>query len=240
VSGLEVTLRRRAGPFELDVALEVGGGALAVVGPNGAGKTTLLLSILGELAADAGVVTLDGQRLYDGAAGVDLAPERRRIAYLPQDYGLFPHLTAADNVGFALAARPWPSRRARAEAAQALLDRLGVRALGDRFPATLSGGERQRVALARALATEPRALLFDEPFAALDVEARTSVRAHLRDRLRELGLPALIVTHDPADVEALGAPVVVLEGGRIVQRGTLADLRAHPATAYVTRFCLAG
>jgi molybdate transport system ATP-binding protein len=237
VSGLEVALRRRTGSFELEVALETAG-TLAVIGPNGAGKTTLLLAVLGELTADAGTVTLAGRRLLDAAAGIDLPPEERHIAYLPQDYGLFPHLSASGNVEFALAAaRAAPSRRARAEAARVLLERLGVAALADRAPATLSGGERQRVALARALATSPRALLFDEPFAALDVEARAAVRAYLRERLRELGLPALVVTHDPADVEALGAPVVVLEGGRIVQRGELAELRAAPASAYVARFC---
>jgi molybdate transport system ATP-binding protein len=241
MSGLAVRLRRRAGAFTLDVALELGAEPLAIVGPNGAGKSTLLLSILGELPADDGQVVLAGQTLFDGAAAIDVAPEERRIAYLPQDYALFPHLTAVQNVAFALACRQEGGRPAkgglqrRAEALE-WLARLGGQSYADRLPATLSGGERQRVALARALATEPRALLFDEPFAALDVEARDEVRAYLRARLAELKLPALIVTHDRADVDALGAAAVVIEGGRVVQRGTLAELRAHPATAYVARF----
>jgi molybdate transport system ATP-binding protein len=238
VSGLSIALRGRTGSFVLDVALEVAAGPLAVVGPNGAGKSTLLLSILGELPVEAGTVTLDGRRLFDATSRIDVSPEERHIAYVPQDYALFPHLTAAENVEFALGCRAPLPRRQRRDQARALLDRLGGLLYADRRPATLSGGERQRVALARALATAPRALLFDEPFAALDVEARGEVRASLRARLAELALPALIVTHDRADVEALGAAVVVLEAGRVVQRGTLAELAAHPATPYIARFCL--
>jgi ABC-type sulfate/molybdate transport systems ATPase subunit len=241
VSRLEVSLRLRAGALALDVELAAGEEPLAVVGPNGAGKSTLLLTILGERSADAGSVVLEGERLFDAAAPLDLPTEDRRIAYVPQDYALFPHLTAAANVEFALACRRPPvPRAARRERAAALLERLGASAYADRRPATLSGGERQRVALARALAVEPRALLFDEPFAALDVGARDGVRAYLRERLGELRLPALVVTHDRADVEALGAGVVVLEAGRVVQRGTLDELRARPATPWVARFAGVG
>jgi len=236
MSRLEVSLKRRLPGFELDVALAVAEAPVAVVGPNGAGKSTLLLSILGERPVDEGQVVLDGQRLLD--RGVDVPPEDRRIAYVPQDYALFPHLTAAANVEFALACRKTPARE-RPERARAILERLGALAFAERRPATLSGGERQRVALARALATEPKALLFDEPFAALDVEARDEVRAYLHARLGELRLPALIVTHDRADVEALDAAVVVLEAGRVVQRGSLGELEAAPATPWVARFCSA-
>ena len=169
---------------------------------------------------------------------VDVPTEDRGIAYVPQDYALFPHLTAAENVAFALAClpgrRPAPQRR---EEARALLDRLGVLACADRRPRALSGGERQRVALARALARAPRLLLFDEPFAALDASVRGDVRQYLRERLAELDLPAVFVTHDLADVQALDVPVLVLEGGRVVQRGTVAELQARPATEYVARFC---
>jgi molybdate transport system ATP-binding protein len=234
MSRLEVSLRRRVPGFALDVALQVDEAPVAVVGPNGAGKSTLLLSILGERPVDEGKVVLDGQPLFDGA--LDVPTEERHIAYVPQDYALFPHLTAAANVEFALACHRTPARE-RPARARAILERLGALAFADRRPATLSGGERQRVALARALATAPKALLFDEPFAALDVEARDEVRTYLRARLNELRLPALIVTHHRADVEALGAAVVVLEAGQVVQRGSLADLEARPATAWVARFC---
>jgi molybdate transport system ATP-binding protein len=227
------------GEFQLAVDLTLPAGqVVAVVGPNGAGKTTLVLSLLGLVAPAQGRIALGPDVLFDASAGVDLPTEERRIGYVPQDYALFPHLTAADNVGFALACRaPVPPRRQRAQRARALLERVGAASYADRRPADLSGGERQRVALARALATDPRALLFDEPFAALDATARAEVRAYLRARLGELALPALVITHDRDDVEALGAQVVVLESGRIVQQGSLAQLEAHPATAYVARFC---
>jgi molybdate transport system ATP-binding protein len=232
---LQAKLSVRLGTFALELALETDA-CLAIAGPNGAGKTTALLALLGIVRPEGGQVRLAGQALFDAAAGVDLPTEERGIAYVPQDYALFPHLTASGNVEFALGCvgRPRPQRR---EEARALLDRLGVLACADRLPAALSGGERQRVALARALARQPRALLFDEPFAALDAGARGAVRLYLRERLAELGLPAVVVTHDRADVEALGVPVLVLEGGRVVQRGSLAELEARPATEYVARFC---
>jgi molybdate transport system ATP-binding protein len=239
VSELVVRLQGAAGALSLDVQLTVAAAPLAVVGPNGAGKTTLLLAILG--LADlrpTGRVVLDGRVLFDDCAGIDVPPEERRIAYVPQDYALFPHLGAAANVEFALRCRrPPPPRAERRARAVALLEEVGAAGFAERRPATLSGGERQRVALARALATDPRALLFDEPFAALDVEARQGVRLFLRERLSRLGLPCLVVTHDRQDVEALGAEVVVVEGGRISQRGTLAALERAPASPWVARFC---
>jgi molybdate transport system ATP-binding protein len=233
---LEAQLTKRIGTLELEVQLAVEGGALAIVGPNGAGKTTALLALLGIVRPETGHVRLGGEALFDAAAGIDVPTEERALAYVPQDYALFPHLTAAQNVEFALGCGGTPVGR-RAEESRALLQRLGVLGGAERRPAALSGGERQRVALARALARAPRALLFDEPFAALDAGARGEVRMFLRARLGELGLPAVIVTHDRADVEALGVPVLVLEGGRVVQQGTLAELEARPATEYVARFC---
>ena len=176
--------------------------------------------------------------MFDAEGRLDVPTEERGIAYVPQDYALFPHLTARENVEFALGSQPrGPSGRLRRQEAAALLDRLGVSGCADRRPHALSGGERQRVALARALARTPRLLLFDEPFAALDAGARSAVRLYLHDRLVELALPAVFITHDRADVLSLNASVLVLEGGRVVQRGTLAELEARPATEYVARFC---
>jgi molybdate transport system ATP-binding protein len=238
VSGLEAEVRLRLGTLTLDLTIAAGRVPVAIVGPNGAGKTSALLAMLGILRPHAGHIHLGGAALLDVAAGIDLPPEDRGIAYVPQDYALFPHLSAQGNVEFALGCLdPTPSRAARRERARALLVELGVGGCADRPPAALSGGERQRVALARALARQPRALLFDEPFAALDAGGRRDLRRHLGERLRQLALPAVVVTHDRADVEALGAEVVVLEAGRVVQRGTLAELMAHPATEYVARFC---
>jgi molybdate transport system ATP-binding protein len=241
VSRLEARIEKRLGALALEVDLEVEGTtgtALAVVGPNGAGKTTTLLALLGIVRPDGGRVVLAGQPLFDAGARLDLPTEERGIAYVPQDYALFPHLTARQNVEFALAClRPAPPVKQRRERALALLERLGAAAYADRRPTALSGGERQRVALARALAREPRALLFDEPFAALDASARGEVRRYLRERLAELALPAIVVTHDRADVDGLGATVLVMEAGRITQRGTLSAVEARPATDYVARFC---
>jgi molybdate transport system ATP-binding protein len=242
MTGLLARVRARAGALVLDVEVAAGRAQpVAVVGPNGAGKTTLLLSILGVHPVDGGQVALDGERLFDDAARIDVPVEERRIAYVPQDYALFPHLTARHNVELALAClRPPPAARERRRRAQQLLERLGAADFADRLPRALSGGQRQRVALARALATEPRALLFDEPFAALDAAAREEVRGELRAWLAELRLPALVVTHDRRDVEALEATVAVLERGQVVQRGPFADLAARPATDYVRRFVAAG
>jgi molybdate transport system ATP-binding protein len=238
VTALDIELQVQRGQLTLNLAATVGERPLAIVGPNGAGKTTTLLALAGIVRPRAGHIRVGAEVLFDAGAGVDLPPESRGLAYVPQDYALFPHLTARQNVEFALrclpAAASGPARRAEA---RTWLDRVGALATEDRRPAALSGGERQRVALARALATAPRALLFDEPFAALDASARGDLRRYLAERLAQLGLPALVVTHDAADVEALGADVLALEHGAVVQRGTLAQLRAAPATAYVARFC---
>jgi molybdate transport system ATP-binding protein len=222
VTALDARVRARAGALELDLDLHVDERGLALVGPNGAGKTTTLLALLGVRRSE-GPIHVGGHALHD------LPPEERGLAYLPQHYALFPHLTAAGNVAFALRGR---DRTARA---RAVLERLDAGHLADRLPAALSGGERQRVALARALAVSPRALLLDEPFAALDVEARDEVRAFLAAELRALARPFIVVTHDRADLEALGAPLCVLEGGRAVQRGALAELEAAPANRFVAR-----
>ncbi len=159
---------------------------------------------------------------FDAARGIDWKPERRRVGYVPQDYALFPHLSVAGNVRFA-------SRRDRPD----LLARLDIAHLADARPAQLSGGERQRVALARALAREPRVLLLDEPFGALDALTRQHVRDELADMLATLRLPSLLVTHAFDDASALAARVGVLDEGRLLQLDTPAGVLAAPATATV-------
>jgi molybdate transport system ATP-binding protein len=206
------------GPYLLDVELETSG-TLVIVGPNGSGKTTLLLTLLGALKPTRGRIEVGGAVLFDSEAGVEVPIEERRLGFVPQDYALFPHLTVEQNVGFSGGTGP--------------LKDLGLEPLLARKPATLSGGEKQRVALARALAVSPRALLLDEPLAALDVQSRKSVRAFLAGWLKQLGLPTLVVTHDPEDAKALGEDIAVLEAGRIVQRGTFDALAAKPATPFV-------
>jgi molybdate transport system ATP-binding protein len=230
---LELELQGRLGALALSLSLRASEEPIVIAGPNGAGKTTLLMLILGASTAERGHVTLDGVRLFDSERRVDLPVERRRIGYLPQRYALFPHLDVLANVAYGVPAATRAERRLRADRT---LRELGLDHLGARRPAALSGGEAQRVALARALAGEPRALLLDEPMAALDASVRREVRRFLAERLRALAIPTVIVTHDRADAEAFGGEVVVIEHGAVVQRGTLAALSLAPATEFVRRF----
>src|SRR5512140_3002484 len=233
---LEFRVQKRVGALDLDVALAASDETMLIAGPNGAGKSTLLRLLLGVLRPDAGRIALEGSALFDSATRVDAPPERRRLGYVPQDYALFPHLDVAGNVAFGLAGLPRAERRERVAE---WLARLDLVPLARRSPATLSGGERQRVALARALAREPRALLLDEPFASLDPGARRDLRAALRGWLREWRMPALMVSHDPADAAAADR-IAVLERGRLVQQGTLDELRKSPATEFVAAFQAVG
>jgi molybdate transport system ATP-binding protein len=231
--GLEVELQGTIGDLTIELALTASSGPTVIVGPNGAGKTSALMMILGELVPAKGRVALDGVVVFDRARGVDLPVERRGIGYLPQRDLLFPHLDVLGNVAYGLSGRPRAERTQRALAA---LGELGVEALSTRRPDQLSGGEAQRVALARALAPAPHALLLDEPLAALDVSLRREVRAFVAAHLRRLAIPTLIVTHDRADAEAFDGDVIVMERGRVVQRGRLGEIAARPQTDFVRQF----
>jgi iron(III) transport system ATP-binding protein len=212
------------------VDLEVPAGSLtAVLGLSGCGKTTLLRVIAGFERAQRGRITLAGRTLDDG--GTYLPPERRSIGYVPQEGALFPHLTVAANVGFAL-----PRSERRGSAVQELLEMVGIAHLAGRMPAQLSGGEQQRVALARALVRRPQALLLDEPFSSLDA----SLRAHLRDEVHELlraqGVTTVLVTHDQEEALSLADSVAVLRDGRIVQQAPPNELYEQPADAPLAHF----
>ncbi|KJY44027.1 ABC transporter ATPase [Streptomyces sp. NRRL B-1568] len=214
----------------VDAALDVPAGTtIAVVGPNGAGKTTLLRALLG-LTDRAGASPLQvGTQDLTGTP-----PHRRRIAWVPQDGALFPHLTALANTAYGLRAQGVPAHRARQEA-RIWLDRLAVGDLAHRKPAHLSGGQAQRVALARALAARPRLLLLDEPLAALDQSTRAHVRHALRTHLAAFPGVCLIVTHDPVEALSLADDVLVLEEGRTVQYAPPAELTRHPRSPWVAR-----
>jgi molybdate transport system ATP-binding protein len=230
-------VRMRLGTLELDVEVEGGRAPVALIGPNGSGKTTLLRTIAGAHRPDAGSVRLGDEVVFDGERGIDVPPEERHVGYVPQGYGLFPHLSVLDNVAFGLMGRA--SRQTRDErraAALRLLERMGCPHLADRRPATLSGGEQQRVALARALTVKPRILLLDEPLAALDARARRNIRSYLVEHLAERRGPALVVSHDARDVRSFGAQVIAIEEGRIVQRGSAEELAGAPATEFVAAF----
>jgi len=229
---LRANCTRRLGALELDVDLEAPAGEVTVVvGPNGAGKTTLLRVLAGALAVDAGSVTL-GERVLDAPPDAFVPPERRRMGVVHQDHLLFGHLSALDNVAFGPRCAGAPVAAARSVAA-GWLERLGVAAQSSLLPAALSGGQAQRVALARALASDPLALLLDEPLAALDATTRSAVRRDLREHLAAFAGPVVLVTHDPIDALTLADRIVVVEDGRVVQCGALADVTAHPRSAYL-------
>jgi molybdate transport system ATP-binding protein len=231
---LRVEARTRLGALDLDVALEVEAGeCLAVAGPSGAGKTTVLRVAAGLLRPERGLVEAHGETWLDTGRGVDVPPEHRRCGYLFQEYALFPHLSAWQNVAYPLRRA---SRRERHGRALELLDRFGMAELADARPRTLSGGERQRVALARALARRPDVLLLDEPLAALDARTRAAAARELGRVLREVEVPALLVTHDFAEAAQLGERVGVIDAGRVVQEGTASELAAAPRSAFVADF----
>jgi molybdate transport system ATP-binding protein len=230
---LHVKAQARLGALRLDAALEVPAGrCLALAGPSGAGKTSILRVAAGLLRPERGLVSCGDEVWLDTRRGIDVAPERRGCGYVFQEYALFGHLRAWQNVAYPLRG----TRHRRRERAQALLERFGIGELADARPRTLSGGERQRVALARALAREPSALLLDEPLSALDARTRAAASRELGAVLREAGVPSLLVTHDFTEAALLGDEVAVVDGGRIVQRGPAARLAAEPASAFVADF----
>ena len=229
-----VEARTRLGELRLDVALEVPAGeCLALAGPSGAGKTSVLRVASGLLPPQLGRVECGGETWLDTERGIDLAPERRRCGYVFQEYALFPHLPAWKNVAYPLRGVGRIERRRRA---QELLDRFGVGRLADARPHTLSGGERQRVAVARALARRPGVLLLDEPLSALDPRTRAGAARQIAAVLREVDVPALLVTHDFTDAAQLGDRVGVMDAGRVVQEGTPSELAAAPRSAFVADF----
>jgi molybdate transport system ATP-binding protein len=219
--------------FDLDVALEVAPGeCLALAGPSGAGKTTLLRIVAGLARPATGHVRCGDAVWLDTARGIHRAPEERRCGYLFQEYALFPHLRAWQNVAYPLRGRA----RERRACAVELLDRFGLGDRADARPGELSGGERQRVALARAVARRPDVLLLDEPLSALDARTRAAAARALASALRDAGVPALLVTHDFAEAAQLGDRVGVIDRGRIVQEGTASELAAAPRSAFVADF----
>lgn len=229
---LDAHVELRLGGLELDAQIQAEAGeTVAILGPNGAGKTTLLRALAGLLPLECGRVTLD-QTLLDDSDDVLVPPERRRIGVVFQDYLLFPHLSALENVAFGLRSRGVRRASAR-DTAQRWLDRVGLADHATAAPRELSGGQAQRVALARALATDPRLLLLDEPLAALDQRTRASVRRDLRRHLQSFDGVCLLVTHDPLDAAALADRLVILEHGAITQTGTFAEIAAHPRSRYV-------
>jgi molybdate transport system ATP-binding protein len=233
-AGLQARIASALREFELDLELEVDPGtSLALVGPSGAGKSTVLRAIAGLHRPDRGAVSLGDRRWLELEAGIDVPPERRDCGYLFQHYALFPHLNAWRNVAFGLTAIPRSQRRSRAVEQ---LARFGAASLADAPVRELSGGERQRVALARALARHPAVVLLDEPLSALDSRTAASAARELAATLATTSAPTVLVTHDFAEAALLATEIAVVDQGRIVQRGSAAELSARPASAFVADF----
>ncbi len=224
------TLERKA--FTLKVKLVLRAGEVtAIVGPNGSGKTTFLRALAGLEPISSGQIRLVDE-VVDDAMLTFVQPRNRACGYVFQDYVLFPHLSALENVAFGLRSRGVSRKEARTQA-ERLLSQVGIASLSARKPATLSGGQAQRVALARALAFKPSLLLLDEPLAAADAATKNDLRAGLVERLREFDGCCVVVTHDPVDAMLLADRVIVLEQGEVVQDDSPAGLAAHPRTNYV-------
>ncbi|WP_148883489.1 tungstate ABC transporter ATP-binding protein WtpC [Thermococcus aciditolerans] len=200
-----------------------------ILGPSGAGKTVLLEIIAGIIEPDAGRVLLNGEDI------THWPPERRGLAYIPQNYALFPHMSVFDNIAFGLRLRRVPRAEIERKVKE-IAEVLGIAHLLHRKPKTLSGGESQRVAIARALVVEPELLLMDEPFANLDVQTRSKLLGEMKRWRRELGFTALHVTHSFEEAVSLGDRVGVMLDGRLVQTGSVRDVFSRPASEEVARF----
>jgi molybdate transport system ATP-binding protein len=224
---LSVDVRKRhAGGPEIAAALRLPLGKHSVTvlfGPSGAGKTTVLRLIAGLDTPDAGSIRCGDEVWYDGARGIRMPPQNRRVGYLSQDYAIFPHLTVRGNVAYG--ARGWE--------VQGLLARFDLSDLAERYPRQLSGGQLQRVALARALAAQPRLLLLDEPLSALDAPTRLRMRGDLRQLLAGVQVPAIVVTHDRTEALALGDTIAIMIDGKLRQAGAVDSVFDSPADADV-------
>lgn len=231
--GLSVHIAAR-NPVRLDVAFEVAAGELvALLGPSGSGKSSTLRAIAGLLTPESGAIACGGEVWFkqelDAAARVNIVPQQRRVGLVFQDYALFPHLSARDNIAIAVPNGDDPA------ITSALLDQFRLTPAAGRRPAQLSGGERQRVAIARALARGPRVLLLDEPFSAVDRAVRDVLKAELANLRGRIDIPIVLVTHDLNEALALADRIAVLIDGRLVQIGAPQDVRANPANAIAAR-----
>jgi molybdate transport system ATP-binding protein len=210
-------LRQGSSRFELDLGIASNAQRLVLFGPSGAGKSQTLKMVAGLVRPDRGRIHVAGRTLLDSGAGVDLSPQDRRLAYVFQDYALFPHLTVRQNIAFARHRR-WrnPPRRAEDAAVDRWIESFNLGSVAGHYPHQISGGQRQRTALARALLNDASALLLDEPFAAMDRGLRERLRDELAALQAQLRIPMLLITHDDDDVRALADEVVCLRAGRVV------------------------
>jgi len=197
--------------FAVDVEFSAPAGVTVIFGPSGSGKTTLLQCIAGLMKPDRGSISIDGEIIFASEAKLNVPPQQRRMGYVFQDLALFPHMTAAENIAFGIR----ENGNRRAEMVRDVLQRFSIAHVAVHRPGEISGGERQRVALARALVTEPRLLLLDEPFSALDDRLKLEIIADLKQWLEEHRIPVLFVTHDRSEADALGERMLLMNEGKV-------------------------
>lgn len=223
--------------FSLDVSDFVvqDGETLALIGENGAGKSTVLRIVSGLLKPASGRIVLNDRILFDSAQRVSLAPEDRQIGYMFQNYALFPHMTARENIAYGLKVRRMPETETEARVNE-LCERMGIAEIADQLVTRMSGGQRQRTALARALAPSPELLLLDEPLSALDVRTQEQMRRELAAVIRSEKIPCIIVTHSIVDALAVADRIAVIEKGHIVSCGSPEEIIHNPANGFVSSF----
>ena len=228
--GLELDIRTTLEGFRLEPSFSTSSSRLALFGASGSGKSLTLEAIAGLLTPERGHIRVNGTPLFDSAQNIDLKPQRRRIGYVAQGYHLFPHLTALQNVAYS-----FRNKRSGREKARGWLKQMELSEFSSRYPHELSGGQQQRVALARALASEPRLLLLDEPFAALDDLVRATLRRRVTHLLSHLDVPLVLVTHDLSEATMLADTLAIVEAGRVVQLGSAQEVMHRPVSPSVAK-----
>jgi molybdate transport system ATP-binding protein len=244
---LDLTIHHQLKKFELNISLQVGQELLALFGPSGSGKSMTLQIVAGLVRPDFGRINIDGAVVFDSQTGLNLPPQQRHVGYVTQDYTLFPHLTVAQNIAYGLRGRGLrgrPKQKIR-RAVTDMLDLIQLVDFAEHRPDELSGGQKQRVALARALVTNPKILLLDEPFSALDGPIRAQLRLELREWQTQLKIPTLLVTHDLAEANILADRIAVYQQGHLLQVDTPTEIMRRPADLAVARLtgtqnCFAG
>lgn len=232
---LDLAIAKKLKNFELDITLQLNsaqGRVLALFGPSGSGKTTTINCIAGIIDPDSGYIAVAEQVLFDSKNAINLKSVKRQIGYLPQNYGLFPHLTVEQNIAFGLFA--WDKAKTKKRVAE-LIQLIQLQGLEKRYPRQLSGGQQQRVALARALAPNPKLLLLDEPFSALDSNIRQELRMNLSKISRDLQLPAVFITHDLEEAFIMADYIAVYNQGRILQYGSRNEIFYQPNSVTVAK-----
>jgi len=220
---LLVNIKKRLGDhqraaFSLDVSFSVKGGITVLAGPSGAGKTTCLRLIAGVLTPDEGLIRVDAQTYFDSSRKINLAIQGRRVGFVFQDYALFPHLSAEQNIAYGVKAA---DGKIKSDKAREMLSLLHIEHTRRHFPREMSGGEQQRVALARALASEPSVMLLDEPLSAVDVATRAKLVDEIEAVQRKANIPFIYVTHNEAEASRLGTHRIALQNGRIAHEETV-------------------